>query len=148
MTDSAVPLTQRTKTNELVDLRFRGIGTPVVKRPKGYFQTLFTRDLIRSSIYNILTTRKGERVFVPEFGTNLHKLLFEPGDAVTKKLIKQTVTEDVTRWERRVSVSNVRVSTQEYQISVYVEYRILSNDQIETLAVDFSPETFTATLGS
>lgn len=146
MTDPNIPLTQRTRPKDLLDLRFRGLGMPVVKRPRGYFQTLFTRDLVKSSIYNILTTRKGERVCVPDFGTDLYKMLFEPSDAITKKLIKQIVTDDVAKWEPRVSVQNVRVSTDEYSISVYVEYQILSDNQIETLVLSFSPQTFAANL--
>ena len=33
---------------------------------------------VNQSIHSIVTTRKGERIFMPEFGSNLRLLVFEP----------------------------------------------------------------------
>lgn len=95
---------------------------------------------------SILATRKGERVFVPEFGTRLHGILFQPNDAVTRGLVKQAVTEDVALWERRVRVENVRLLSNDHTIQVYVSYEIISNATLDSVVISFSRRTLSATV--
>ncbi len=38
---------------------------------------------VRQSLMLLLSTRPGERVMRPDYGSNLHRLLFEPNDATT-----------------------------------------------------------------
>lgn len=130
------------------DLRFRGLGSPIVKRPRGYFQTQYSRDLIKSSILSILSTNKGERVFVPEYGSNLPKMLFEPNDSVTRNLIRQVVSEDVAIWEKRVSVKDVKVSYTDHNIRVFVEFQLVNTSIVDSVAILFSKLTFTASLSN
>lgn len=143
-----LPLTKRSQPSDGFDRRFRGLGLPVTKRPGGYFQASFSRELIRSSIFTILSTRKGERVFLPEFGSALYSLVFEPNDAVTRKLVKQAVTEDVNRWEKRVRVRDVRMTSVDHDITVYIEYEILNTSLVDAATITFSSRTFTANLSN
>lgn len=94
----------------------------------------------------ILATRKGERVCVPEFGTRLHSLLFQPNDAVTRGLVKQAVVEDVARWEKRVRVNDVRMLSNDHTIQVYVSYEIISNATLDSVAISFSRQTLSAVI--
>lgn len=142
MSDSILPPTSRTVDLDVYDAKFRGLAMPLVKKPRGYFQTSGSRDLIRSSIYSILTTRKGERVFVPDFGSDLWRLVFEPMDSVTKKLIQRAVTEDITKWERRVQVTSVKVVSDDNVVSLSVEYRISPSTTVEELTVQFSQNNY------
>ncbi len=144
---SITPRSRLTEPADAFDGRFRGLGIPVVKRTLGYFQSQYSRELIRSSIFSILSTVKGERVCVPEFGSMLFKLLFEPNDAVTRGLVKQAVTSDVTRWEKRVRVTNVLTSsTDDHDIKVFVEFEIVNTATTDSIVINFSNRTFTATL--
>ena len=94
-------------------------------------QTAYTRDIIYSSLYNILNTRKGERVNLPEFGTRLHTLLFEPLDGVTRKLAENLITEDIQRWERRIKLLDVKVGQNEdlNELHISVRYIITGTGQ-------------------
>lgn len=62
-------------------------------------------DSIRQSIILILSTRRGERLFLPEFGNRLEDFLFEPITDSTAFSMLATLAEDVNRWEPRVSVN-------------------------------------------
>jgi len=41
-------------------------------------RTYSQREQIKSNLINMLLTNKGERLFIPEFGTNVRKMLFNP----------------------------------------------------------------------
>lgn len=143
---SILPLSRRSQPSDSFDRRFRGLALPITKRPGGYFQASFSRELIKSSIFSILSTRKGERVFLPDFGSSLFDLVFEPNDAVTRKLIKQAVTDDITKWERRVSVTDVTMKSNQHNVSVIVEFQVVNTSTIDSVAISFSSKTFTASL--
>lgn len=135
-----LPRAQRTAPEDRIDSRYRGIALPLIKKPRGFFQSMFSRDVIRSSIYMILSTGKGERVCVPEYGSDLRKALFEPNDFVTRNLVKLIATADVNRWEPRVNVENVRVNSKEHEISVIVTYSIIGADTIDATTISFSTD--------
>ena len=46
---------------------------------------------VKRALYNIIMTRKGERFFKPDLGSNIANLLFEPLDAATASLIKEEI---------------------------------------------------------
>ena len=83
-------------------------------------------ESIRASILNILRTRKGERLFQPELGTNIHKMLFEPNTPFTAGLIKQELTSSITKQEPRVVVEKVEVEPfpDSYGVKVFILCRI------------------------
>ena len=55
--------------------------------------TVVDFDLVKIDLLNHFSTRKGERVMLPEFGTVIYDLLMEPLDDATRQLI----IEDGTR---------------------------------------------------
>jgi len=61
-------------------------------------------ESIHQSITNILTTRGGERLFLPEFGASLEELLFELIDDITTYRIYDLVVRSITFWEPRIFV--------------------------------------------
>lgn len=62
---------------------------------------------VNQSIHSILTTRKGERIFMPEFGSNLHLLVFEPLDDFLYPQLRVETAEALRRWERRIRVTGI-----------------------------------------
>ena len=77
-------------------------------------------DAIYQSITNILSTRKNTRLFLPEFGSELENLLFEPMDRVTVARLYDFVIVAIERWEPRVNLDYSRSSiTPNYDQHVY-----------------------------
>jgi Bacteriophage baseplate protein W len=68
---------------------------------------------IKESIYIILGTAPGERVMRPEFGCGIHDLVFSPMNSVTLGLFESRVREAITRWEARVDILKLEISTKE-----------------------------------
>lgn len=129
----SLPPSNFSQPSDRADERYKGLPSPVTRGVRGYLQTAYTRDLIYSSLYNILSTRKGERVNLPEFGTRLHTLLFEPLDGITRKLAENIVTEDIQRWETRIELLDVKVGQNDdlNEMTVAVRYVIIGSGQSE-----------------
>ena len=66
-------------------------------------------DKVYESIYTILSTRKGERFFEPEFGSDLYLALFEQNDLVAADLIEMYIRDALEAWEPRIEVTGVQV---------------------------------------
>lgn len=65
---------------------------------------VYNVDAIKQSLNNILTTRKGTKIFNADFGSNLDKYLFEIMDETTAFGILNEVIIAVNKWEPRVYV--------------------------------------------
>jgi len=70
---------------------------------------------VKRAIVGILKTNFNERVFQPEFGSNIRALLFEPMNPITEQRMKTEVEEAVKRHEPRATVIGVTVEGQEEQ---------------------------------
>lgn len=105
---------------------FKGLSFPVIKRPLGFFQTMTGIDTIKASIQQILGTRLGERVMVPDFGSRTYELAFEQNDSVFQTLVEEFVVGAIRKWEPRIDILGVIIdqlpNTNEARI--VIQYRI------------------------
>ncbi len=62
---------------------------------------------IEQAIRIILLTPKGQRVMRPEFGCQIHDLIFAPNDATTAGLAAYYVEEALGMWEPRIRAQEV-----------------------------------------
>ena len=62
---------------------------------------------VEEAILMILLTPKGQRVMRPEFGCQIHDLIFAPNDATTAGLAAYYVEEALAMWEPRIRVLEV-----------------------------------------
>lgn len=65
---------------------------------------------IRQSIYIIIYTVPGERVMRPEFGCEIHSLIFWPANYQTCALAERYVREALERWEPRINLVEIEVT--------------------------------------
>lgn len=89
------------------------IGTGL-ESSKPMFSNLSTvvasgEDKIHASIRMILSTRVGERLFVPEFGSRLHMVMFEQNSMVARDLAAFYSKDALSKWEKRIVVDEVSV---------------------------------------
>lgn len=64
---------------------------------------------IRQSLFILFSTTPGERVTKPNYGCDLHRIVFQPTNASTQVDIVNTVSRAVARFEPRVKVEAVSV---------------------------------------
>ena len=67
-------------------------------------------EKIHHSIFTILSTRVGERIFLPEFGSRLHFLIFEQNNAVFADLADFYIRDALKKWEKRIDVTKVYIN--------------------------------------
>ena len=95
-------------------------------------------DAIRQALLLLVSTRPGERVMRPEYGCDLHKLLFAPNDDTTAGLAIHYVRQAVERWEPRVDVVGVDaapVAEQGQMLEVVLDYRVRATRRLGRLVV-------------
>jgi uncharacterized protein len=65
---------------------------------------------IKRSIYIIINTVPGERVMRPDFGCEIHSLIFWPANDQTAGIAERYVKEALGRWEPRIILQRVTVT--------------------------------------
>lgn len=68
-------------------------------------------EAVKVSIKNILGTYRGERIFLPQFGSSLGDLLFEPVNRSVVNRLANDLKENIEVWDNRVIVAGVDVKT-------------------------------------
>ena len=57
---------------------------------------------VRDELLQLLLTGPGERLFLPEFGGGVRRLVFEPASDVLRGVVKARITQALSRWPARV----------------------------------------------
>ncbi len=90
--------------------KFIGLQYPLVKNPRGLLAQKNGVDQIKADVLQLLLTNPGERVMLPNYGTPLRKLIFEPNDDGLIAEAKKIISDSINAWEPRIVVTNIEVS--------------------------------------
>lgn len=66
---------------------------------------LYDLDSIYLSLSNIMNTKTGERLFLPDFGMDLDDIIFDLVDDATALEIERRTYEAISRWDSRVVIN-------------------------------------------
>jgi uncharacterized protein len=126
-----------TKTRE-----FLGVGWkfPLQVTPNGKIARARYEQRIEESVYLILSTAKGERVMMPDFGCGIHDLVFAPNNPATTSVIIQNVRDALVNYEPRIDLLDVNVETSLEEpnlLLIRIDYRIRSNNTLANLVYPF-----------
>jgi phage baseplate assembly protein W len=91
--------------------KFLGVSYPITRHHRGYFHTQGTVEQIKSDLLILLLTYPGERVMLPDFGTPLKDLVFEPNDFLLEKKAREIIAGSIRKWEHRVRIDDIEVLT-------------------------------------
>ncbi len=108
--------------------RFLGMQYPLIRTSRGVLAQKMGIEQIKADLLQLLLTNPGERVMLPNYGTPLRKLLFEPSDVVLEIRAKQMIADSITAWEPRVVITNITVSTKINKSSLHPND---TNDEID-----------------
>ena len=72
-------------------------------------------DAVKSAIVSVLKTNHNERMFQPEFGSNIRALLFEQMNPITEQRMKTEVENAINNHEPRAEILGITVTGQEEQ---------------------------------
>ena len=95
---------------------------------------------IEEAMRIILLTPKGQRVMRPEFGCQVHDLMFAPNDATTAGLAAYYVEEALNMWEPRIQVKEVNVHPDpenQGRLLIAITYEIKATHDSRSLVFPF-----------
>ena len=112
---------------------FKGFST-IDKDHKN--NTVYDIELVKRDILNHFHTRKGERVMMPDFGSIVCDMLFEPLTESNKNLIIEDST-DIINSDSRVALENTKVVEYEHGIRIEFDVYYIPLKTFGTFSTDF-----------
>lgn len=118
--------------------KYIGITLPITNGNTGMFkQSTTVFEQVKSNYKNLILTKKGERLMQPDFGTNLHRILFENITENTLDNARLAVIEATERWMPFLEVTNFEVKNpvngNQHRIDLSVSYRFRNNPNVTDL---------------
>lgn len=109
--------------------KYININYPFKDSLKGFFLDLTQDDnrAIKADLLHLLLTRRGQRLYNPEFGTRLLEYIYEPYDELTFNDIKNEIDTSVKRYLPQVRLNDLSVDPSplsEYAVLVTIDYTI------------------------
>ncbi len=122
--------------------KFLGVGWkfPIQVNPNGKIAQARYEQRIEESIYLILSTSKGERVMLPDFGCGIHNMVFAPNNPGTLGVVVNNVRRALVAYEPRVDVLDINAETTPEQpnlLLIKIDYRIRANNALGNLVYPF-----------
>lgn len=102
--------------------------------------TLYDLELVNRDLMNVFMTRKGERVMLPEYGTIVWDMLFDPLTEAAHDAIVDDVRRIISN-EPRVKLLDISVSDFAHGIRIDCQLEYTPWDAVQNFAVDFDRRT-------
>jgi len=116
--------------------KYININYPFKDSNKGFLLDLNDTDsgAIKADLMHLILTQKGQRLYMPDFGTDLLKYIFEPSDAKTFSEIKTDIKATVKRYIPNLIVKEIIVdqdTNNEHKASIRIDYSISDDVFVE-----------------
>ena len=84
---------------------------------------------VKRSVRNLILTEPGERLFQPEIGCKIRRLLFENMSDITAIQLKNAIEETISLYEKRARVITVEVVPNEdlHNYDVYIIFEVINS---------------------
>jgi len=91
--------------------KFINIEFPFSDDTKGKFISMNKepKKAIKSNLIHLLLTNRGERLYMPSFGANLKRYLFEPNDELTTESILNEIQGSVNKFMPNLKLTNLSI---------------------------------------
>ena len=120
-------------------LSFKDINMTFKKHPVTD-DLVVSRDAsaIKQAIVNLLLTNKGEKLFNPNYGSDIRSYLFEPLDYGTAQQIIGNIEFTIAKWEPRIQILDLDAvpNYNDNGFDVQMTYQIIGTDT-PPVAVEF-----------
>jgi uncharacterized protein len=96
---------------------------------------------IQQSLLILLSTRLGERIMQPQYGCNLHTVVFEKADKSTITYLRDTIESAILYHEPRIKLIEIRAGVepdQKERIFIDIIYLVRATNTRSNLVYPFS----------
>lgn len=103
--------------------RYINIDFPFKDSRNGFYFKLnqTDRDAIKADLLHLLLTNKGERLYLPDFGSDLQKYIFEPNDSITHEEIRDSLNDSISLYIPNLIVNSIEFKNNPIEESIIVE---------------------------
>jgi phage baseplate assembly protein W len=113
-----------------------GVPAGLAVTTTGSTSTVDGDESVRQAILMLLTTRSGERLMRPEYGSHLDRLVFGPNDHTAAGLAIHYVRQAIERWEPRVEILDLDAAAdpdRPTQLNIRLTYRVRASLTVGTI---------------
>lgn len=115
----------------MAENKYININFPFKDSNKGFYVdiTETSKDAIRADLLHLLLTNKGERLYMPDFGSDLRKYIFDMNDQITHDEIKNNLNNTIKKYIPNLQIDDITFREEELMeaITVVVKYTITEN---------------------
>jgi uncharacterized protein len=117
----------------------QGLAFPLRLNVQGGLQLSSAAQKVKESIWIILRTSLGERLYRPDFGSRLSELAFEPLNSTTMIQIRLYVVEALEVWEPRIEIDRVATEPDPVRgrVDIQIDYRLKDYPDLHSFVYPF-----------
>ena len=123
------------------DFLGRGLITPLRRLGPADFSSGAGILLVRSCIRQIISTRRGELPWKPQFGTLVDRMRHKINNEALETAVASDLMEAITAWEPRVNQVSIAVKRSGNMLVATIDWAIISTN-IPGNQVVLGPDTF------
>jgi len=97
-------------------------------------------NAIKESIFNLVMTDRGERLFQPNIGCDIRGSLFENIDANSMLILKENIKSTINTYEPRCNLRDVEVSgnVDNNELRVKIVFSVINTTTTSSLTIDLN----------
>jgi phage baseplate assembly protein W len=127
----------KVNVTDLTDNNYKilGIGINRSSDSNGIFAVNYTTlAQAKDNLINLILTKKGERLMQPDFGCDIHKILFEPMVNI-ENVIENSVVDAVAKWLPYLNINEIIFDyddndTDNNRIALDIKFSLVSNPNL------------------
>jgi phage baseplate assembly protein W len=114
-----------------------GISLPF-NAPSAFRSTYSFKDQLKYNLVNLLLTNKGERIFNPNFGTDIRKQLFNQIEEGTYNVLIDDIRNTIELYIPQVTIEKLEAipSYDQHIITINLTYRINISNEKDTITIN------------
>lgn len=119
------------KKNTAIGVMLPMGGAPIFK------SSYTTEEQAISNLKNLILTRKGERPFQPDFGTDVYSLLFEQITSDLGDTLDSNLRADIKYWLPYIIIDDILINVEEdyNRVSISMKFKITENGANENITI-------------
>lgn len=138
-----IKIKNNTNNSMKIDTDFLGTGwsfPPEFSKTEGAVIMTSDEEDINNSLIILLSTRPGERIMFPNYGCDLHEMLFKPLDLTVITQMKGIIERAILYHEPRINILSIDINTKdelEGQVLIQIDYEIRNTNTRSNIVFPF-----------
>jgi phage baseplate assembly protein W len=116
----------------------RGLALPALRRVGGYFASKNRYDTAWGDLLLTLFVPTGTRPGKRDFGSALHRVLFEPDVLRQQEVVERVVLQAAARWTPHIVIHEVKVQALDKRLQLWIGFGLVGEASADRRLVQLS----------